>query len=495
MAIGLWLTPFYIRTLGTKDYGIWLVGLQVLTFLLLCDFGILAVLPRDVANASGREQAEAGSGYLQEMIGQTMKIVFAQTGILALAALGLFLFRPASAPELRGPVGLVLFVFVLSYPARLFPAVLQGLQDLKFLGQLRLWLWALSTATCVILLLFGARFYALACGWCLQEVANNIIAVVRLRRLRPDLVDSNVWQKAGPIRWRWFTRGLWVSVGQIAYSMVAGADLLIIGRFLGPATVVVYASTSKLITILQNQPSILACAALPGLSHLKMSESRERILQVTTSLTQGMLLLVGFVFCIVLSINQQFVTVWLGGNFFGGLRLTILLLLNFLVQQIDYTLAVALFAFGYEKLAAVRLLVAGVVCVTLASIFVRSWGLEGAALGFLLGTLLVAIPVDAFILSREFNVSILHLTRPYASYLWRFALAGVAGWAIVARIGPSNLWYIAMAAVLVGSIYLLSVFPYVWRTPLRTYILAVTATLRSALRIWMLKPSKALIDR
>ena len=41
MLVGLWLTPFYIRTLGERDYGIWLVGLQVLNFLLLCDFGII----------------------------------------------------------------------------------------------------------------------------------------------------------------------------------------------------------------------------------------------------------------------------------------------------------------------------------------------------------------------------------------------------------------------------------------------------------------------
>ena len=482
MAIGLWLTPFYIRTLGTNDYGIWRVGLLVLTFLLLCDFGILAVLPRDVANAHGREQAEPGSRHLQELIGQTMKVVLAQTGIIALAALGLFFFRPVSTPELHGPVGLILFVFVLSYPLRLFPAVLQGLQDLKFLGQLRLWLWALSTATAVILLLLGARFYALACGWCLQEVANNIIAVVRLRRLRPDLVDSTVWQNAGPVRWRWFTRGAWVSISQLAYSMVAGADLLIIARFLGPATVVIYSCTSKLITVLQNQPQIVASVALPGLSHMKTSESRERTLQATTSLTQAMLLLVGAVFCVILAVNQQFVTMWLGARFFGGMILTLLLLLNFLVRQMDSTLAIALFAFGYEKVIAVRCLIEGTFSVILASVLVRSLGLEGVALAFLCGSALIAIPVDLFLLVREMQVSLYQIGRPYIAYLWRFALVGLGGYEIVRLWGSPSWPTVVLGSLAVGCAYLLVVLPYTWRTPLRGYIQTAASSFNSAMR-------------
>ena len=68
MAIGLWLTPFYLRTLGDRDYGIWLVGLAVLDFLLLCDFGIIVVTPRDVANASGIEHSGGGSGEVARVL-------------------------------------------------------------------------------------------------------------------------------------------------------------------------------------------------------------------------------------------------------------------------------------------------------------------------------------------------------------------------------------------------------------------------------------------
>jgi len=482
MLVGLWLTPFYIHTLGERDYGIWLVGLQVLNFLLLCDFGVIVVTPRDVANASGMEHAELGSGEVARVVGQTLKVVLAQTGLIALVALGLFVVKPAHDAQLRGPVGLILAVFVISYPLRIFPAVLQGLQDLKFLGQLRLTLWGISTVLVIGMLLLGARFYALAGGWCLQQMGHDLVALVRLRRSRPDLLSLEVWRRAGPLRWRWFARGFWVNVSQVATQLVAGSDLLIVGRSISAATVVVYSSTNKLITILQNQPQILASVALPGLSHMKTSESRERILQATTSLTQAMLLLAGGVFCIILAANQQFVTWWLGAHFFGGMPLTVILLLTFILRQADYTLIITLFAFGHEKMISIRALVDGAVSVGIAILLVRHWGLPGVAFGFLCGAVLVAIPADVFLLTRTLQVSVAELSRPYLAYLWRFAIAGCCALAIRYWLGAPNLPHIIITTLLAAAVYLLLVMPYVWNTPLRGYIQRAAATVTSAMR-------------
>jgi O-antigen/teichoic acid export membrane protein len=490
MLLGLWLTPFYIHTLGVRDYGIWLVGLNVLNFLLLCDFGVIVVTPRDVAHASGLEHAEQASGEVARVVGQTLKVVLAQTVVIALASLALFIFRPANDPGLRGPIGLILAVFVISYPLRMFPAVLQGLQDLKFLGQLRLALWGISTALVIVMLLMGARFYALACGWCLQQMGHDLVAFIRLRRLRPDLLSAEMWRKAGPMRWRWFARGFWVNVNQVATQLSAGSDILIVGRSISLATVVVYSSTSKLITVLQNQPQILASVALPGLSHMKTSESRERILQTTTSLTQAMLLLAGGIACVILAINRQFVTLWLrhegGEHLFGGMQLTAILLLTFLLRQADYTLAVTLFAFGHEKLLSIRALVDGAFSVAIAFLLVGRWGLTGVAFGFLCGAALVSVPTDIFLLARTLQISIAEVLRPYLPYLWRFAVAGAVALAVRNWLGAPDVLHLAVSASLVGVVYLLLVIPYVWTTPLRGYIQGATATLSSAMRTRML---------
>src|SRR2546430_1995041 len=39
---GLWLVPFLLARTGQHDYGLWLVGTQVLAYLALMDFGVVA---------------------------------------------------------------------------------------------------------------------------------------------------------------------------------------------------------------------------------------------------------------------------------------------------------------------------------------------------------------------------------------------------------------------------------------------------------------------
>jgi len=482
MLVGLWLTPFYLRTLGAHDYGIWLVGLQVLTFLLLADVGVLAVVPRDVAREHGRELSEPQSGRLAVLVAQTAKVVLFQTLLVALLALGLFFFRVRSVSSLEGPVGLVLLVFVLTYPLRLFGAVLTGLQDLKFLGQIRIWFWTIATVATVVLLLMGARFYALACGWCLQEIAGNVTSYWRLRRIRPDLIGLSSWKMAGSIQWNWFTRGLWVSVSQVSVWLLGGADVIIVARVLGPATVVLYSCTSKLVTVLQNQPQALAGIALPGLSQMKASESRERTMKATICLTQGMLFVAGAVFTVVLALNQHFVNLWVGAKFFGGTALTILVVMNFLVRLIDYTLALALFAFGYEKISALRFLLDAVVSTSLAIALVRPLGLPGVTAGFLFGASCVAIPIDIYLLARELKISMMTVIQPYLPYVWRCGVVGAAAFFAFQRIDIPNLFGLVLAGCAIGVAYLAVMVPHVWRSDLGEYVRMAIAGLESRMR-------------
>ena len=489
MAAGIFLTPFYLRVLGAHDYGIWLVGLQVLNFLLLCDLGVVAVMPRDVGQAHGRELAGEGSGQLELLVGRSAKIVVLQSLLVCLAALVLFLFRPGAASGLRAPMGLILLTFSLTYPLRMTHAILTGLQDLKFLGQLRIWLWVLGVSVTVTMLFFGAGFLALASGWCLQEAGGNLGAVLRLRRIRPDLLRSGIWRNTGAFQWRWLARGMWVSLGQTASSLLGGVDLLIIARVFGPATVVIYSCTGKLVQVLQQQPQVLASTALSGLSQMKTSESRDRIRKAATCLTQAMIFIGGAIFCIVLPLNQQFVAHWTGPRYFGGIALTVLFLMNFLARLIDYTLALALFAFGYEKLAAIRALADGLLSVTLAAILVRPLGLPGVILGFVCGALLVSLPMDLYLFAREFEISVLSAARPYVPYLWRLGVVGCGAFAVLSKIALPNLLTVILVACAIGLVYLIVALPYVLRSELGEYIRSVAPGARSLRLLGWWKPA------
>src|ERR671938_1880164 len=76
--VGLWLTPFLLTRIGQHDYGLWLVGTQLMFYLALMDLGIVALLPRETAFATGRAGGVVESAELPLLVGQTVRLVLWQ---------------------------------------------------------------------------------------------------------------------------------------------------------------------------------------------------------------------------------------------------------------------------------------------------------------------------------------------------------------------------------------------------------------------------------
>src|SRR5688572_15300279 len=75
--VGLWLTPFLLFRVGQHDYGLWLVGTQLMFYLALLDLGVVALLPRETAFATGRTSIEE-SAELPLIVGQTLRLLLWQ---------------------------------------------------------------------------------------------------------------------------------------------------------------------------------------------------------------------------------------------------------------------------------------------------------------------------------------------------------------------------------------------------------------------------------
>ena len=75
-AVGLWLTPFLLARLGATTYGLWLVGTQVIAYLLLMDLGVVALLPRETAYVTGRT-GRSDAPELRNLVERTMTLAFA----------------------------------------------------------------------------------------------------------------------------------------------------------------------------------------------------------------------------------------------------------------------------------------------------------------------------------------------------------------------------------------------------------------------------------
>ena len=105
--LGLWLTPFLLRRVGQHALGLWLVVNQILGYLALLDLGVIAILPREVAAASG-EADVAVSGRRASLVTRVKSIVRWQVLTLAVISGAVWWWLPDGWSELRWPLATVL---------------------------------------------------------------------------------------------------------------------------------------------------------------------------------------------------------------------------------------------------------------------------------------------------------------------------------------------------------------------------------------------------
>lgn len=486
-AVGLWLTPFLLGRLGGHTYGLWLVGTQIIAYLLLMDLGIVALLPRETAYVTGRT-GRTDAPELRALVEQTMTLAFAQVPIVLVAAVVAVWGLPPSWQPLRVPLTVVLVVFVATFPLRTFQAALVGLQDLAFVGRVQLGGWAAGTVVTIVLVMNGFGLPALAAGWCATQLSAVVACALRLRTRFPAAMPRRLSFGAEGSAKGYAARSFWVAVSQTAQVLLNGTDVIIIGALLGPAAVVPYACTGKLIAVLANQPQAILQSAAPALSELRPSGDHARMFQVSAALSQATLAVSGLVACVVLAVNQGFVTWWVGPELFAGLGLTLLMLTAMLTRHFNTTNVYALFCFGHERRLALTALADGVVTIGAGIALVAAFGMVGGALAAITGALVVSVPLNLHALSAETGVERGKLIGSLAPWAIRFALvAGIVGLSGV-LVRPATFPALAAMACGAAALYAGAVVTPLLRSPAGIYLQPLVANVGRRLTPARLRP-------
>ena len=453
--VGLWLTPFLLHHLGQRDFGLWLIGLNALSFLALLDIGVLGLLPREVAFAKGRLRADESPRSVQLLIEETIFVILTQLPLLLVASIVAWNLMPRGSPVFRNTVGILLVVFAIQFPLKIASAALEGLQELGFLGTLQLVGWGAGLFVNVALVYLGKGLYGLAFGWATTQALISIGSIWKLYGSYPGIAPAGVqlmsWKKYKDV----ISAGMWVSVAQIA-QFLKTADFLLVGKILGAPAVVPYSCSGKLVAIGQNQPLAIMQSAQPALSELRVAAERSHVAQVVGSLTQAMLLLSGLVSIVVLAVNKAFVIRWVGPAQYLGFAMTLALLTDMLFRHWNVTTVYSLFAFGRQRHTAMVSMVDGALTVVASSVLILLLGPIGAPLGSLLTVMAVSLPWNLIKLTHELDCSLPDLLRPIAPWALRFGpllvLVGLLGTVFL----PITYMMVAGGTILASLVYLAS---------------------------------------
>lgn len=469
--VGLWLTPFLLDRIGQHDYGLWLVATQIVGYLMLLDLGVIALLPREVAFASGASH-ENGLSSAARVFRRIRALVIWQVPLVALAGLALWWWLPGGWEALRGPLGGILIIFVAIFPLRVFQAALQGLQDLAFLGRLQVAVWTLSTVAIVALVLAGAGLYALLAGWALLQAGTAAAAWWRMRATYPALLlpDGGQSEAAGPRTREYLKDSLWVNLSQLAQILLSGTDLLVLARLLGPGAVVPYACTAKLAIVFANHPYLLGNTAIPALSQIRASGDTPRLVQVARALSQTVLLFSGLIACAILIANTWFVSWWVGPDQYAGLQVTLAVVSAMVLRHFSFTLAQVLFCLGRQRALSLTGIADGVTAVVLMVLLIPRIGIVAAPLSQVASVSLVSLPVHGWLFWRTVGPSAGDLFASSFSLCLRILAVGGLSAGFAWLVPQPGIAVTTAALALMVLLYLTATADLALQPPLRPYL-------------------------
>ncbi len=425
------LTPLILSHVGSREYGIWLAGLEALGYAAMADVGVFAVLPWMFAKADGQRDPTNVRRLLAH--GLLMGMV---VGLAYAAMAGLFWFCLPDVLNLAekdraligGPMAVLAALIAAGFPLRVFSALRIGLQDVWFNGTAALVQFALSVGITIVLLLNGFGLHALAAAAAFPPLLTALAALLRTawsdRSLlqdwpRPTFSDCVSLLREG--------LGAWFS--SFGVQMVWASSALIIVYLGHPEWVIIYWCTARMSHILLQLSWVLPDSSLPGLAQLHGEGRVERVREVIATTFRLNLVLASGAALVVLTTNAVFVPWWVGHDYYGGWWLNSLFGIGVIGTSIVHGIVSPAAVIGNRLRVGVNSMLGGLAYVGMALTLGAQLGLEGLALAApLSGLLVIALPT-ARLLGERTGITWRAMTSDaLGSYAFRFTpLVAAAG--------------------------------------------------------------------
>ena len=432
IVVGILLVPLMLDQIGARLYGLWLATGELLGYVGLLDLGVFAVLPWMIAEADGRRDRAAIRRFVVHGLLVGVAVALLYLGAVALAwhlLPDLFGLSAGDRARLAGPLTLLVLVTAATYPLYLFLALLNGLQDFTFSGALALVQAVLRAGLTLGLLFAGAGLYALTIGAAAPLVVALVAGMVRAWVLAPDLFRVGTrpsWRGVVTL----FREGIGGWLAGFGWKLGSASYALVITALGAPVLVPVFVCTAKLSQLLTNLSWVLPDSGLVGLAQIHGEGRVERVREVAGGMLSLLLVLAGGVVCLQLALNPAFVHLWVGAEFFGGLRLNILLAALVMLSSLVHGLNVVESVLGFRLRVGVAVLIGGAVQFGLALLLGRWWGLQGVAAAALVSALLTTLPAGLVLLRPATGLSprwlLGDVVLPWLGRVWPILLAALA---------------------------------------------------------------------
>ncbi len=416
LIISFLVTPIIIVGLGKELYGVWGIIQQVIGYFALSDLRPAGAMKFLLAI----KQHEPDMEEKKRLIGSTLILwiismpLMALTGFLIVHYSPLFIKTESEfvfSMQLALGIMILSAVFdrLLSIPSN----VLRG-QNLEYKGM----------GINAITVLLGGILNALAIwlGWgvpglALMSFVGILVSSIFRFRVAKKALPWMAFQKPQRGEFKEFTKtSLWLSFSSLSGLLLNDTDILLIGYFLNPSQAAIYLTTGAVLRLLTDPLTMLFSSANAGLAGLCGKGEWGRVDQLRREMHLVTIVAVTIIGAGVISLNRAFLDLWVGGGFFGGDSLNILLIVVFFLTvllRIDSAIVGAMMLFREQ---AKVFLIGGLVSIITGALAMFFLGLPGMVLGLICGQSFV-IALTWRLLTQRIHIRIsdylLGIVRPF----------------------------------------------------------------------------------
>ncbi|HHJ34872.1 MAG TPA: polysaccharide biosynthesis protein, partial [Gammaproteobacteria bacterium] len=422
------MTPVLVHNLGNYDYGIWEIIAAVIGYMGLLDMGLKPAISR----FSASYHASGDSVRLQELY-STSFVFLAIIGLmlcLFFSLLGVFWPEVISGEDSDTyRYSLLLFIIaiqlLIEFPGYVAESFLEGFQKYYIKNNITIFnsivgsslLYFTISPENALVLLAGINAIGLSVKYIIYMF---MLSRPGFGRLKPSISTAT---------WRSYREtvnfGAKSFIQGVASRIEIGTDTIVIGAFLGPASIPFYAIPANIISYIRNIGWTLTHAFMPLFSELHATDKKQEIQQLYLNASRYIVAVLLPTSVGATLVGDDFIGVWVGEQYQRDAEGIILLLVIYMTLPFLNPLSTRyLTAIGRHGLLAKVFPVSASVNLIVSIILVQYWGIIGVAVGSVIPVFILT-PVVLRACCKYLGISVTHY---FLISIWPSVIPTVLMW-------------------------------------------------------------------
>ncbi|WP_412518605.1 oligosaccharide flippase family protein [Staphylococcus simulans] len=333
-------TPFFIRTLGTSEYGLYNLVLSFLVYLNIMDLAF----GNTIAKYLSQNRVKGSKAQEARILGNILNIYFLCSLLVGLMGLVLYLnaeavFGNALAPKQLSELKLMLIFIVINIMISFYPGIFNGILQAyeyfviaKSMLLIRVIMPSII-ATPFLLMGFGAVTIIL-----ITLIVNFACLFMGMILCRRHVSIRFDWKGALSLDHFKQQKQLNVYLGLVLFSiaieqLTLNSGQMILGAINGTVAVAIYVIAVQFVKIFQQFATSINNVTFPGFSMLVVEgASNERLLQQMVRISRIQLIVLSFILSGFVIFGENFIVIWAGQDFRPAYIMTVILMFTITFQ-------------------------------------------------------------------------------------------------------------------------------------------------------------------